>query len=89
MEGWSIHVPRPRAAAPPDAASVHTESALARARYRAKAAAEDLDQLIAAAGAAARTGTWTPCAAKSFDDYALLSAAEDDVARHQRKRQRR
>jgi len=68
-----------------DAARLHAESALARARYRSQAGIDDVDTSLAAADAAERAGTWAPGAAKTWHDYQLLGA----VARHQRKRQRR
>jgi hypothetical protein len=69
-----------------DAARLHAESALARARYRSQAGIDDVDTSLAAAE---RVGTWAPGAAKTWHDYQLLGAAEGAVARHQRKRQRR
>jgi hypothetical protein len=72
-----------------DAARLHGESALARARYRSRAAIDDVDRSLAAADAAERAGTWARGAAKTWHDYQLLGAAEDAAARHQRKRQRR
>ena len=36
----------------------------------------------------ARAGTWAPVAANTWDDFRWLGAAEEAVARHQRKRQR-
>jgi hypothetical protein len=72
-----------------DAARLHGESALARARYRSQAAIDDVDTSLAAADAAERAGTWAPRVAKTWYDYQLLGAAEDAGARHQRKRQRR
>jgi len=72
-----------------DAASLHAESALGRARYRSPAAIDDVDTSLTAADAAERAGPWAPGAAKTRHDYQLLGAAEDAVARHQRKRQRR
>jgi hypothetical protein len=89
MEHIAIHAPRPRAAAPPDSLSAQAGSALARARYRAQAAIGDLDQRLGAADAAGRAGTWAPGAANTWDNFRLPGAAEEAVARHQRKRQRR
>jgi hypothetical protein len=71
-----------------DAARLHGESALARARYRSQAAIDDVDTSLAA-DAAERAGTRVPGAAKTWHDYQLLGAAEDAVATHRRKRQRR
>jgi hypothetical protein len=71
-----------------DAARLHGESALARARYRSQAAIDDVDTSPAAADAAERAGTCAPRVAKTWYDYQLLGAAEDAAARHQRKRRR-
>ena len=89
MERISIWRPRPEAAAPPNAATIQAESALAKARYRAKAAVEDADALLAGADARERSGTWQAPGAASLADYGALGAGEDIIARHQRKRQRR
>ena len=70
-----------------DAARLHAESALARARYRSQAAIDDTS--LASADAAERAGTGAPGAAKTWHDYQLLGSAEDAAARHQRKWQRR
>jgi hypothetical protein len=72
-----------------DAARLHGESALARARYRSQAAIDDVDTSLAAADAAKRAGTWALGAAKTWHDYQLLGADEDASTRHQRNRQRR
>ena len=62
-----------------------THSRRATVQYAAQAAVQDVETLIAAAEAAHRAGTWMPAGATNARDYEVLSAAQDVMARAQRR----